>query len=397
MGVHPVVRKYYIFRALLKRFTSPILVVYALDCGLSIEQIGVVALAGSLASLLLEVPSGSIADTLGHRRALVISMLGQAVAMACYFGGTFPWILAATVLYFGFGTLMTGTSEALFYEQLTAHGLEKDHLRLYGQGKGFATAVSVASMALAGWFYTIAWYLPFIVGIAQFLVAACVAASFEQVPTKLFVSAHESYLDLLKNFRTATRTIWENKKLFWLVLSSALIIGSLFGTGDFQQAVLRDLGVSATWIGLIYAAKRLGGVFIQGYTHLLTKLVTAPLFITTCALLAATHYILAGGTSNPLIVLLGLIVGTASWVGLEVATNHYMNTFIPTGSRATTLSASNLLRDIVQFASIGIFTLLAPHVGNGYAYAFMGVILLVTASIPIIALFRAYKATPTIA
>lgn len=390
MNERSVVRKFYVFRALLKRLILPIIVVFALDQGLSMGQIGFIAMCGAAISFVFEVPSGSIADVIGHKRALILSMLGSSVAMACYLGGTFEWILLATVLYFGFGTLMTGTSEALFYEQLVHLGKEKDHLRLYGQGKGFATAVSVLFMILAGWLYEQTWYLPFFFGILQYLIAAGIAASFESVPTTISVAKQESVATVFTNFRVAFQTIWNERRLFWLTISTAIIVGTHFGTGDFQQAVLRDLGLTATWIGVLYGIKRVGGVIIQSYTHVFTKALTAPIFVLICSIFGVLHYLLAGTPSIPLVII-GLMIGTASWVGLEVAANHYMNTFIPTGARATTLSTSNLIRTVAQFISIAVFTLLASTHGNAVAYALMGVVLFGATLIPLLALFRAYK------
>ncbi len=393
MALHPDVRKYYVFRALIKRFALPVLVLFSLDRGLSIAEIGFIAVAGDIASLVLEVPSGSIADAIGHRRALVLSMLGQAVAMGLFLGGSFWWILCGTVMYFGMGTLMTGTSEALFYERLQTLGLEKDHLRLYGQGKGFATAVSVVSMALAGVTYELAWYLPFLICVAQFLVAAAVIGTFGPVNKPTSVSHRERYLAFLRNFRTASRAIIENKRLFWMILSSGLVIGVLFGIGDFQQAIMSDIGMTAALIGFVYAAKRVAGVLIQGYTHKLTALCSAPVFTLICALLAIVHYLLVGITTNYLFLAIVLVAGSMSWVGLEVATNHYMNALITTGARATTLSASNMLRDLIQILAVCVYTAVATLSGNVRAYNAMGLLLILTISVPIVMLFRAYRET----
>ena len=103
MALHTDVKKYYVFRALLKRFILPILILYGLDRGLSLSELALIAAVGSVLSFVLEIPSGAIADRFGHRRTLVVSMLGQALSMLLYLGGSFWWILMGTALYFGFG------------------------------------------------------------------------------------------------------------------------------------------------------------------------------------------------------------------------------------------------------------------------------------------------------
>ena len=106
--------RYYFFRGLLGRVYLPILVIYMLNRGLSVGQVALISTLAFAASFIFEVPSGAIADHIGHRRTLIISLLGQALAALCYLGGTFPLILAGSVGYMTAGSLLTGTGEALF-------------------------------------------------------------------------------------------------------------------------------------------------------------------------------------------------------------------------------------------------------------------------------------------
>jgi len=86
------IKKYFVFRASIKRFVWPILVIYMLDIGLSVSDVAVIAVCGHVVSLLLEIPSGMISDTLGHKKTLVLSLVGQALSMLLYLGGAF-WLL----------------------------------------------------------------------------------------------------------------------------------------------------------------------------------------------------------------------------------------------------------------------------------------------------------------
>ncbi len=388
---HPDIRKYYIFRALLKRFILPVLVVYAIDRGLSLEQIALIAGVGTIASFLFEVPSGAIADAIGHRRALVFSMIGQAASMTLYLGGTFEWILAGSVMYFVAGTFMTGTSEALFYERVKALGLEAQHGKLYGQGKGFATAVSVVSMALAGIFYEILWYLPFLVGVVQYVVAAYIISTFGPAKETVSVAKKEGILTFFSHFSSAAGQIWQNRKAFWLIIVSALIIGPLFGLGDFQQAIMSDLGMAATYIGLVYAGKRLLSIGVQGYIHKIADTLGAPRLTLLSAGLMTAHLVLVGMVRNPALILLPLMVGSIAWVGLEVATNDYLNKLLDTKSRATALSMNNMVRLVAQLGTLAIFGTLAATTNAAQAYGAIGVVLVVVIIYPMFKLFQAYR------
>lgn len=389
--LHSDIRKYYIFRALLKRFILPITVVYATDQGLTLEQIALIASFGSVAGFILEVPSGAVADAVGHRRALVLSMIGQACAMAMYLGGTFFWIAAASVLYFAAGSFMTGTAEALFYERVKSLGLEKEHGRLYGQGKGFATAVSVIFMISAGAAYELAWYLPFLIGVAQYAAAGFVIASFTQVKETVSVREREGMASFLLHFSEAARAIRKNPKVYWLTVMTGLILGPLFALGDFQQAIMDDLGMTAFWIGMVYAGKRLLSIWVQGYVHVFAWRL-GPLTLTfLSAMLMVLHLVLVGIIEDPALIIAPLMIGSIAWVGLEVAANDYLNRQIETKSRATALSMNNLVRSVVQLGSLMIFGALVAHVPAATAYGVMGVVLAVVMVMPMVMLTKAYK------
>ncbi len=383
------VKKYYIYRALLKRFILPVLVVYGLDRGLSLEQLSLIAGVGSVLSFLLEVPSGAIADFLGHRRALIISMLGQALSMLFYLGGNFWWIFAGAATYFAFGSLMTGTSEAIFYERLKALNLEHDHAKLYGQGKGFATAVSVISMALAGVFYELAWWLPFMVGVVQYVAAAAIISTFGPAKQTISVEKKEGLARFFSHFGEAARAIWHNPKAFWLTIASGLVIGPLFALGDFQQAVMTELGMSVTVIGLVYALKRVFSVALQSYTYRITKVVSPFFFTFICALLMVSHLMLVGVIHDPWLILIPFVLGSISWTGLEVATNEYINKLLDTGSRATALSLSNLVRSTMQVLTLLAFAWLS-HKSASFAYGSVGLILGFALVVPLVKLYEIY-------
>lgn len=391
MKRHPDIRKYYVFRALLKRFVLPVLVVYAIDRGLSLEQIAFIAGISTVISFILEVPSGAFADAVGHRRALVLSMIGQAASMTLYLGGTFEWILAGSIMYFAAGTFMTGTAEALFYERVKELGLESQHGRLYGRGKGFATAVSVVSMVLAGVFYEILWYTPFVIGALQYVIAAYIISTFGPARENVSVSKKEGLLLFLSNFSSAGAQIWKNRKAFWLIVSSALIIGPLFGLGDFQQAIMSDLGMAATYIGLVYAGKRLLSIGVQGYIHRLADSLGAPRLTLLSAGLMTMHLVLVGMIRDPALIVLPLMVGSIAWAGLEVATNDYLNKLLDTKSRATALSMNNMVRLVAQLGALAMFGALATTANAAQAYGVIGLVLVVIITYPMVKLFGAYR------
>ena len=125
--------------------------------------VATVLAAGDLCVFALEVPTGWVADRLGHRRSLIIGSFVQVCGMLAFWlaAGT-PSLLAATLLV-GLGdAFRSGADEALLYRTCVALGRESDFQSIEartGAVSRLALVVLLVSgagiAATAG--YTVAW------------------------------------------------------------------------------------------------------------------------------------------------------------------------------------------------------------------------------------------------
>jgi MFS family permease len=131
----------------------PLYAVYSLlfrDAGLSAAQISSLLVIWSLTSFVFEIPSGAWADTIDRRSLLVLS----AIVYAC---GFTAWMLWPAYLGFalGFvlwglsGSLMSGTFEALLYDELSSCGATDAYATLMGWANGAAMGANLAATAVA--------------------------------------------------------------------------------------------------------------------------------------------------------------------------------------------------------------------------------------------------------
>ncbi|MEV4238624.1 MFS transporter [Nocardia sp. NPDC049737] len=139
-------------RAVLFKGLGDLIPLYALyavlfaDHGLSTGQISSLLAMWSVTAFLLEVPSGAWADTVSRRGLLVTSGVLLTAGFAC-------WTLLPTYLGFavGFvlwgtsGALMSGTFEALLYDELVARNEQRAYPRIIG----YARAASEAAIVIA--------------------------------------------------------------------------------------------------------------------------------------------------------------------------------------------------------------------------------------------------------
>ena len=131
--------------------------------GFSPALVATVLAAGDLCVFALEVPTGWVADRLGHRRSLIIGSFVQVCGMLAFWlaAGT-PSLLAATLLV-GLGdAFRSGADEALLYRSCVALGRVSEFQIIEARTGSVSRLALVALLvsgagivATAG--YTVAW------------------------------------------------------------------------------------------------------------------------------------------------------------------------------------------------------------------------------------------------
>ena len=113
------------------RFYYPVFALLFLDFGLSLEQFGILNAVWAATIVLCEVPSGSLADTIGRRNLLIATGLCMVVEMgvllAAPVGGgdwLFVFFLVNRVVSGFAEAAASGADEALAYDSLKAAGRE---------------------------------------------------------------------------------------------------------------------------------------------------------------------------------------------------------------------------------------------------------------------------------
>lgn len=98
--------------------TFPILVLLLMDKGLGIAEAGVAMAAYSATTILMELPSGSLADTLGRKNIYLLSLAIQAVGgLALLFSFDLITVMAATVTLGAARAFSSGSIDAWFIDE----------------------------------------------------------------------------------------------------------------------------------------------------------------------------------------------------------------------------------------------------------------------------------------
>ena len=139
------------------RFYYPVFTILFLDFGLTLQQFALLNVAWAAAIVLLEVPSGALADVMGRRNLLIAASILMVVeiALLCFVPMGYPNLLFAVFLM---NRVLSGTAEAaasgadeaLAYDSLKREGNIDDWANRFYWG-----SVTFGTLAGASYIYSL--------------------------------------------------------------------------------------------------------------------------------------------------------------------------------------------------------------------------------------------------
>jgi MFS family permease len=128
----------------------PVFVLYLVDQGLSYGQIGIVTAAQGLMVLILELPTGGLADAIGRRRMLLVANMFELVSVTMILLAPSPaWFVVAFAIQGIYRALESGPLDAWFVDGVHRADPEGGVERGLTLG-GIVIGVALAMGALAG-------------------------------------------------------------------------------------------------------------------------------------------------------------------------------------------------------------------------------------------------------
>ncbi|MCB1557956.1 MAG: MFS transporter [Alphaproteobacteria bacterium] len=321
-------------------FCLPILMpFYQNHLGLSFHDflIGESVFAASM--ILLDVPTGWLADQWGRKKCLILGALVFGLGILSMYYAIGFWTIIAAQGVVGIGhSLMTGANSALLYDSLLATNREHE----FRKREGFRFALQLYACAgaaiIGGYLYSIDASLPFHVEAGICALAAALAFGFVEPPRhKKTVEGHPA-MDIL---RTIKYVMHGHKEIAGLIMLMTLTFATTKICMWSIQAYTLALGWNPSWNGWIISIVMVaGGVFGHiGHKIWPSLYGRKALYILLAALTVAL--ILAGLK----ITWFGLIcLGFEAFVfgfGMPRA-QEAVNNLATSGERATILSTASL-------------------------------------------------------
>ncbi|MFM7042496.1 MAG: MFS transporter [Planctomycetaceae bacterium] len=141
------------------RFYYPVFMVMFLDFGVSVEEFGMLNAVWAAAIVVLEVPSGALADLVGRKGLLVAGAVLMVCEMLvlCVVPVPSPWVMPALlvnrVLSGTAEAFISGADEALAFDSLEARGLSAQWPRVLERLLQWSAVATVVAMITGSLLY----------------------------------------------------------------------------------------------------------------------------------------------------------------------------------------------------------------------------------------------------
>lgn len=231
----------------------PVYVLLFQSKGLSLGQISLLLAIWSVPVVLLEVPTGILADNWSRKHMLSLGYLLHALCFVLWFFSEGFGLFALGFILWGISeAFCSGSYEGLLFDTLKEMGREDEFDRIYGRTNFFAGISLAVSMFTGG-------FLSARLGMGNVLLLSAMAlmASFL---LSLFLKEVNYYkkgtghgLGLkqgLITLKDAARFLTGRRKILLIALTGILIVGIPGIIDEYDPLIAESFRLNLTWIGI---------------------------------------------------------------------------------------------------------------------------------------------------
>jgi len=360
----------------------PVLIPYYVLNHLSATQIFTIQAAFHAAVLLLEVPSGYLADVIGRKMTLVAAAVFFPVGLALYaFTGSFLTFILAEVCVAVANSMRSGSDSALMYDTLILLRRESDYKKFEGRSFLF-TRIGTASAAVIGGLLALrSLHLPFYVNVASYGLMLPMALTLTE-PRRKKRESPTPFRDIV---RISIRCV-QHPRLRLLMLMGALVqSASVIGVWAYFL-YFRSLGISVGVVGVLFAGFQLASAFGSSRAHDLSRRIGEKRSFLLLLFIAVVFIGLGAVAAKPMIILIlpAPLLWGFGWPLFMDAFNRLTSSEI----RATVLSVAAMASSVCFIILSPLFGKLVDVFSLSTALIALGVFYLAAGSVILALLFR---------
>ena len=356
------------------RFYIPVLALFYIASQVSLEQFTIIMSVFSLSILVLEIPTGVIADLLGRKNTLLISRFFYVIELflIAFYNGFWVFLIAKIISGVGV-SLWSGSEEALIYDTLKRAKREKEYKKINGIIHTISNVAMAIMFVIGGFLFAISPKLPAIASV-PFAVLGFALTFFLTEPYKSKRTA--TLKNSIKHMKEGAVYFWHHSYVKYLTFYSWPIAATIAMMLSISSAYHQSIMIPVAVIGVIVMMGSLLTAYAAKKTHYWEELygekkmllfIQLLMIFAVCCMSLMINYI---GAIFYLIICFG--------AGLfNVLISHYVNQHIKTSNRATMLSIKNFFDNLAIFIFFPILGYIIKYKSMSAAFVFWGISLVI--------------------
>ena len=362
-------------------------ILFFIQNGLSLLQIGLLESIFHGTSLLCEIPSGMLADRFSYKTNLYLARLASIVSsILILFGQGNFWIYAIAMMVNAWSyNFDSGTSTAFLYDSAVEAGQKDRYLQISSFLSGVAEVTRTLGTVVAGFFIhgALAWTYLIAIG---FSFLSIILIYFMKEP----MAKREKNESLtFKTIVLQVRKEWQEKPVLFYWMLTYQLVGTLMCMFYFyyQQKISDLAGWQVSLVMLIGSGLNLIAVYVA--SQIGKKWNSNRVFPTLVALTGLALLLVFLGT--PFAFLLVYLLTDTLYAVYQPIYFNDLQGYLPSSVRATMLSINSMLFSLSMIVIFPLTGWLIDRWGLVAVFLVLGFILLLSYPILIIGLTRMGK------
>ena len=362
-------------------------ILFFIQNGLSLLQIGLLESIFHGTSLLCEIPSGMLADRFSYKTNLYLARLASIVSsILILFGQGNFWIYALAMMVSAWSyNFDSGTSTAFLYDSAVEAGQKDRYLQISSFLSGVAEITRTLGTVVAGFFIhgALAWTYLIAIGLS-FLSIILIYLMKEPMAKR---EKNESLT--FKTIVMQVRKEWHEKPVLFYWMMTYQLVGTLMCMFYFyyQQKISDLAGWQVSLVMLIGSGLNLIAVYVA--SQIGKKWNSNRVFPTLVALTGLALLLVFFGT--PFAFLLVYLLTNTLYAVYQPIYFNDLQGYLPSSVRATMLSINSMLFSLSMIVVFPLIGWLIDRWGLVAVFLVLGLILLLIYPILIISLKRMGK------
>lgn len=357
-------------------FWGPILIASLQNLGkMQLSDIYFMESAVMVICVLLNIPLGALADTIGHKKTLIIGrifLFCSAVMFAIMYSPATAW--AGNILWAIGYSFQSGADKALLYNTLKSVGLESKYKKIEGCAVG-TRYLTIAFCSLSvGYLADINMRIPLFMSV-PFMLIPLIATCFLIEP----MSGERRYSakDQLRILVDGIKYTMQKTEIRWIIGLCALIMGASKIWFFAYNPYFEKVGINIKYYGFIFFLLNIVAWAFSHYAHSIENRFKESSCVKGMILCVGVPILLMGAL--PFWPMAYLVISqnvVRGFMGPFVGafTNHHIKS---ESIRATVLSVRSSLTDAVTMISLLLFGLMEKPFGLLSSLVILGIIVLV--------------------